>query len=193
MRALTLSTNLIDECGSGGQLANEEHDDDSDESDGDADLVGSGALLAIAGRVGHQNAEFLALTHRLDEKRIEDDEQREWQQRERDAGEPVVNFLVDFVVAQTAVGHVQQRHVRHRVDQLHHGPLERRRQRCRETDQVDGGDDPPRPGLGAQHPPADRVTHGDVALHRERHRQPHRRIGCSQHTKQTHINLQIAN
>ena len=169
--------NLIDESSSGGQLADEEHDDDGDEGDGDADLVGGGALLAIAGRMGHENAQFLALTHRLDEERVENDEQRQRQQREGDAGEPVVNLLVDLVVAQAAVGHVQDGAVGRRVDQLHHGPLERRRQRRREADQVDGGDDPPRPRFGAQQPTADRVAHGDVALHSERHCQPHRRVG----------------
>jgi len=117
---------LVNESGGGGQLTNEEHDDDCDESDRDTYLVGSGAFLAIAGRMGHQKAELLALTHRLDEERVEDDEQRQRQQRESDAGEPVINLLVDVVVTQAAVRHVQQRHVRHRVDDLDDSPLERR-------------------------------------------------------------------
>ena len=49
-----MSKYLIDERGSGGQLTNEEHNNNSNESDGDAYLVGSSALLAIAGRMSHE-------------------------------------------------------------------------------------------------------------------------------------------
>lgn len=66
------------------QLAHQEHDDDSDEGHRDADLVGSGPLLPVAPdnclTLSHDLAKFLALANRMDEERIKDDEQRQWQQ-----------------------------------------------------------------------------------------------------------------
>lgn len=66
-----------------------------------------------------------------------------------------------------------------RIRPFLYSPLERSRQCGRETNQIDGHDDPPGSRLGAQHPAPDRMTHGDVALHRERHRQPNGRVGFS--------------
>ena len=98
---------------------------------------------------------------------------------ERDAGEPIVVGLVDFVFAQTARRYSGLGDVGRGVGALLHGPLERRRQSGREANQVDGHDDAPGPRFGAQHSPANRVAHGDVALHGERHCQPHRSVGCN--------------
>lgn len=80
---LRLVEDLVDERGRSGRLANEKHHDDGDERDGDADLVGGGPLFAVASHplaLGHRLAQLLAPAHRLDEERVEDDEQRQRKQ-----------------------------------------------------------------------------------------------------------------
>lgn len=76
---------FVDEGGGRRQLADQEHDDDSDQSHRDADLVGGGPFLAVARSadcltLGHYLTKFLTLTHRLDQERVKDDEQRQRQQ-----------------------------------------------------------------------------------------------------------------
>jgi hypothetical protein len=56
----------------------------SDKSDGDSNLVGHCPVilsLTMTSRtaISHLMAKFLTLPHRLDEERVENDEQREWQ------------------------------------------------------------------------------------------------------------------
>lgn len=73
--------NVVNERGSRGQLTNQEHNDDSYQRDGDADLIGSGTFLPVALRdclpLCHYLAEFLTLTYRMDQERIKDDKQRQ--------------------------------------------------------------------------------------------------------------------
>lgn len=60
---------------------------------------------------------------------------------EWDASEPVVNGLVCLVVAQVARRDFSFGDVRFGIGHFQDGPLERRRQRGRETDQIDSDDD----------------------------------------------------
>lgn len=70
---------FVDERGGRRQLAHQEHDHDGNQRDGDADLVGRRPLLSIAAddrlALRHHLAQFLTLAHRVNQERIEDDEQ----------------------------------------------------------------------------------------------------------------------
>lgn len=77
--------NVVNERRRRRELAHQEHDDDGDQRDGDADFVGGSAFLTVRPSddrlaLRHYLTKFLTLAHRMDQERIEDDEQRQWQQ-----------------------------------------------------------------------------------------------------------------
>ena len=130
--------NFVDQRGGCWQLTNEEHHHHGDQSDCDADLVMSCPILTLARLSCHGPAKILTLAHRLYEERVEDDEQRQRQQDKYDAGEPVIDALVSFIVAQVAEHDFWTADIGHRIDGLHQSPFKWCRHRRSEADDVHG-------------------------------------------------------
>lgn len=90
--------NVVNERRRRRELAHQEHDDDGDQRDGDADFVGGSPFLTVRPDdrlpLRHDLAKLLTLAHRMDQERIEDDEQRQWQQHLVVGGPIISTFAI---------------------------------------------------------------------------------------------------
>lgn len=115
-----------------------------------------------------------ALVDRVDQEPVEHGQHQQRHADERDDAEPVVRLLVDVVLAQG--GAVLLELARVRVDG--YVPFVRRGGRARDAENGHHYDDALGPRLRAQHAATQRMAHGYVPFHGERHGQQHRSVTC---------------
>lgn len=115
-----------------------------------------------------------ALVDRVDQEPVEYGQHQERHAYKRHYAKPVVRLFVDVVPAQIRAALLE--FAGGRVDG--NVPLVRCGRRARDTEQRHESDDALGPGLGAQDAAPERMAHGYVPLHGERHGQQYRSVTC---------------